>query len=69
MLEKKAANIFGGLYILCIPPCNSKFLYFEITPLVPRTLNLRVCMNVVKLGVLNHKYRFSHEEVSTRIST
>ena len=32
----------GGIYfLLCLPPYNSDFQYFEIKPLVPRTSNLR----------------------------
>ena len=33
--------MFGSYIFLCLPPYNSNLQFFEIKPLVPRTLNLR----------------------------
>ena len=40
-MEKMLIIIFGGYIFLCLPPYYSYFQYFEIKPLVPRTLNFR----------------------------
>ena len=58
--------IFRVVYLICLPPFNSNFRYFEIKSLVPRISNFRDpvtifdCMIIIWQGLLpvNWQQRF-----------